>query len=103
MGAYYKNIPVVQKEIEELRQAGRTDEADSRLRESAVLYATPMRAILNTRARDELGRGATAEQIKDRANKLFEEEVEHVSLSPKRMVQEGADVRSELETYIGQQ
>ena len=98
MGAYYQNIPVVQKEIEELRQTGRTDEADSRLRESAVLYAMPMRAILNTRARDELGRGATAEQIKDRANKLFEEEVETYikvvqnssGASPNSAVQEGA-------------
>ena len=98
MGAYYQNIPVVQKEIEELRQAGRTDEADRRLRESAVLYAMPMRAILNTRAKDELGRGATAEQIQDKANKLFEEEVETYikvvqnssGASPNSAVQEGA-------------
>ena len=98
MGAYYQNIPVVQKEIEELRQAGKTDEADRRLRESAVLYAMPMRAILNTRAKDELGRGATAEQIQDRANELFEEEVETYikvvqnssGASPNSAVQEGA-------------
>ena len=76
MGAYYQNIPVVQKEIEELRQAGEDKEATRRLRELAVTYALPRMAMNNNEARNELGRRATAEQIRTRANELFKEQVE---------------------------
>ena len=76
MGAYYKNIPVVQKEIEQLRQAGKDEEAARRLRELAVTYALPRMAMNNNEAKNELGRGATAEQIQTRANELFKGQVE---------------------------
>jgi hypothetical protein len=76
MGAYYKNIPVVQKEIEQLRQAGKDEEAARRLRELAVTYALPRMAMNNNEAKKELGRGATAEQIQTRANELFKGQVE---------------------------
>lgn len=76
MGAYYKNIPVVQKEIEQLRQAGKDREATRRLRELAVTSALPRMAMNNNEAKKELGRGATAEQIQTKAKELFEEQVE---------------------------
>jgi hypothetical protein len=76
MGAYYKNIPVVQKEIEQLRQAGKDKEATRKVRETAVSVVMPYRMMFTNQAKDALGRGATAEQIQTMANQLFEEQVE---------------------------
>ena len=76
MGAYYTRLPTVQKEIEQLRQAGKDKEATRKVRETAVSVATPYRMMFTNQAKDALGRGATAEQIQTMANQLFEEQVE---------------------------
>ena len=76
MSEYYTNIPKVQKEIAELREEGRFNEALFRLREAATSTIMPYRAIFDTQAKEELGRGASAKQIRERSNELFEEQVE---------------------------
>lgn len=76
MAAYYKRIPEVQLEVEQLRQAGKDIEADRRLREAAVAAVLPYRMMFTTMAEEELGRGASSTQIRNKADELFKEQID---------------------------
>jgi len=76
MAAYYQRMPEVQKEVELLRQAGKDEEADRRIREAALNAVLPYRMMFTAMAEEELPRGSSPAQIKDKADELFKEQVD---------------------------
>jgi hypothetical protein len=110
--SYYKNYKTMQVEIAELKENGDTDIANRKLYQSILDLAAANRPAYLMAAKAELG--ATdmfSPEVTERANEMMKQVVQTEYRDAQRFFKLpetggaglGADVRSELETYVGQQ
>ena len=107
----------MQVEIAGLKEKGDTEIANRRLYQSILDLAAANRPAYQMAAKAELGaKDMFSPEVRARANKMMEQAVEteyreaqrHFELPEDELPETdgaglGADVRSELETYVGQQ
>ena len=115
--SYYKNYKDMQVEIAGLKEQGDTDIANRRLYQSILDLAAANLPVYQMAAKAELGaKDMFSPEVRARANKMMEQAIEtkyreaqrHFELPEDELPKTdgaglGADVRSELETYVGQQ
>lgn len=110
--SYYKNYKDMQVEIAKLKEQGDTEIANRRLYQSILDLVAANRSAYVMAAKTELGTGDMfSPEVTERANKMIKQAVETEYRDAQRFFDLpetggaglGADVRSELETYVGQQ
>ena len=110
--SYYKNYKDMQVEIAELKEKGGTQVANRRLYQSILDLAAANLPAYQMAAKAELGaKDMFSPEVRARANKMMEQAIETKYREAQRFFDLpetdgaglGADVRSELETYVGQQ
>ena len=110
--SYYKNYKTMQVEIAELKEKGDTEIANRRLYQSILDLAADNRPAYLMAAKAELGaRDMFSPEVTARANEMMKQAVQTEYRDAQRFFELpetdgaglGADVRSELETYVGQQ
>ena len=110
--SYYKNYKTMQVEIAELKEKGDTQIANRRLYQSILDLAADNSIAYQMAAKAELG--ATdmfSPEVRTRADAMMKQAVQTEYRDAQRFFELpetdgaglGADVRSELETYVGQQ
>ena len=110
--SYYKNYKTMQVEIAELKEKGDTQIANRRLYQSILDLAANNRPAYLMAAKAELGTGDMfSPEVTAKANEMMKQAVQTEYRDAQRFFELpetdgaglGADVRSELETYVGQQ
>ena len=110
--SYYKNYKTMQVEIAELKEKGDTEIANRRLYQSILDLAANNRPAYLMAAKAELGTGDMfSPEVTAKANEMMKQAVQTEYRDAQRFFELpetdgaglGADVRSELETYVGQQ
>ena len=110
--SYYKNYKTMQVEIAELKEKGDTDIANRRLYQSILDLAAGNRSVYLMAAKAELGaKDMFSPEVTAKANEMMKQAVQTEYRDAQRFFELpetggeglGADVRSELETYVGQQ
>ena len=76
MAEYYRRLPEVQKEIEQLRQANQLEEAEMVARREAVRHVAPNVAVFYMQAKEELGASADPDRIQRRTNEILEQNIQ---------------------------
>jgi hypothetical protein len=110
--SYYKNYKDMQVEIAKLKEAGDTQTANRRLYQSILDLAANNRPAYLMAAKAELGTGDMfSPEVTAKANEMMKQAVQTEYRDAQRFFELpetdgaglGADVRSELEMYVGQQ
>ena len=110
--SYYKNYKDMQVEIAELKEKGDTEIANRRLYQSILDLAANNRPAYLMAAKAELGvKDMFSPEVTAKANEMMKQAVQTEYRDAQRFFDLpetdgaglGADVRSELETYVGQQ
>jgi hypothetical protein len=99
MAEYYRRLPEVQKEVEQLRQAGQLEEAKMVARREAIKLVAPNMALYPLLAKSELGRNATTEEIERRTQAIMEQQIQMFTNAALGTQSSDAEIDALVEQY----